>query len=58
MSTDKTLIIRGGLVSFNAGEVDTDDAEAIAALSGALDVAPVDDKPKKKPAKEPEQAAE
>ncbi len=32
------MLVRGGLVSLSAGEVETDDDDLIAALRGALDV--------------------
>ncbi len=42
------MLVRGGLVSLEAGEVDTDDEQLIAALSGALDVERLEEKPKRK----------
>lgn len=43
--------MRGGLVKLDAGEVETDDSDLIAALNGALDVEQVEDKPKRKSTK-------
>lgn len=37
------MFIRGGLVSFKAGLVETADDDVIFALSGALDVEPIEE---------------
>ena len=49
LATDKSLIVRSALVSFEAGEVETEDEELVAALRGALDVVEVDATKKQKP---------